>query len=185
MNRDQVERLLVQARRITNHSDYVIIGSLSALGVSATAPAEMTGSVDVDLYPRDDPGRAGEVFKELGQGSEFEQRFGFYADPVSPNLATLPDDWESRLVPVHFESGVTAWFLEANDAAISKYVRGEARDRDWIRAGLAAGVLSLAAIRWRLHDTVMESDERQRARQALAEDMALFDPDHDEDAEST
>ena len=183
MNREQVERLLVEARRITHHTDYVIIGSLSALGVAATAPAEMTGSVDVDLYPRDDPGRAGEVFKALGQGSEFEQRFGYYADPVSPNLATLPHDWESRLIAVHFESGVTAWFLEANDAAISKYVRGEARDRDWIRAGLAAGILSLASIRWRLQDTVMELEERQRTKQALAEDEALFDPD-DEGSET-
>ena len=71
-----------------------------------------------------------------------------------------------------FDSGVTAWFLEPNDAAISKYVRSEARDREWIRAGLQAGILSLPRIEYRLRETVMETSERQQAKNSIAEDKA-------------
>lgn len=172
MNRGDIERLLVEALRVTRHRDYVIIGSLSVLGAVAEPPPAMTGSIDIDLYPKDDPGRASEVATALGFGSSFERAHGYYADAVSPMLPTLPDGWQSRLVKVGFASGVSGWFLEPNDAAISKYVRGQRRDREWIRAGLDAGILSLAVIEYRLRETVMETDERQRVKQALGEDGA-------------
>lgn len=180
MNRHDVERLLVEARRVTHHCDYVIIGSLSVLGAIATPPVAMTGSIDVDLYPKEDPGRAGEVATALGLGSDFERKFGYYADAVSPALPTLPEDWEARLIAIAFDSGVTAWFLEPNDAAISKYVRGEPRDREWIRAGLEAGILSLPRIEYRLRETIMEADERERTRRAFTEDLEQFGPHDDE-----
>lgn len=173
MNRGDVERLLLAARCVIHHQDYVIIGSLSILGALETPPQSMTGSIDVDLYPRDDPGRAGEVALALGLGSHFEQEFGYYADAVSPALPTLPQDWESRLIPIAFASGVTAWCLDPDDAAISKYVRGEPRDRQWIQAGLAQGVLSIATIDYRLRElTTMDHAERVRAKIAIAEDRA-------------
>lgn len=69
-----------------------------------------------------------------------------------------------------FESGVTAWFLDPNDAAVSKYARGGLRDGDWIRAVLRVGLLSLPTIEYRFRETVMETDERHRAHAALEED---------------
>ncbi len=68
------------------------------------------------------------------------------------------------------ESGAAAWFLDPNDAAISKYVRSEPRDREWIRAGLQVGILSLPTIEYRLRETLMETDEMRRTQQAIAED---------------
>lgn len=130
----------------------------------------MTGSIDVDLYPKNDPGRASEVAAALGLGSDFERIYGYYADAVSPMLPRLPQGWEDRLIQVRFDSGVAAWFLDPNDAAISKYVRGEPRDREWIRAGLEAKILSLPTIIYRLRETVMETDERDRANRAVVED---------------
>ncbi|MCL2876855.1 MAG: hypothetical protein FWF12_11375 [Betaproteobacteria bacterium] len=170
MNREDIGRLLVEAMRVTNHRDYVIIGSLSVLGAVAQPPESMTQSIDVDLYPKDDPGRASEIAYALGQGSEFEETFKYYADAVSPMLPTLPDGWNERLIKVDFDSGVAAWFLDPNDAAISKYARSEPRDREWVRAGLQAGILSLPTIEYRLRETVMETDERQRVKEAIAQD---------------
>lgn len=172
MNRNDIDRLLVEAKRITNHPDFVIIGSLSVLGAVANPPVSMTGSIDIDLYPKNDPGRASEIAKALGLGSAFESTYGYYADAVSPMLPTLPEGWEQRLIKVEFDSGVSAWFLEPNDAAISKYVRSESRDREWIRAGLEANILSLPTIEYRLRETIMETDERQRAKQSIEEDRA-------------
>jgi hypothetical protein len=171
MNRKDLDRLLVEAQRITNHQDYVIIGSLSILGAIANPPTSMIGSIDIDLYPKHDPGRASEIAKALGLGSAFEQTYGYYADAVSPMLPTLPEGWEQRLIDITFASGIRAWFLEPNDAAISKYVRGDLRDREWVRAGLEAGLLSLPTIEYRLRETIMETEERQQAQQAIAEDQ--------------
>jgi hypothetical protein len=172
MSRDKIARLLVEALRITNHRDYVIIGSLSVLGTRETLPESMTLSVDVDLYPKNDPGRASDISRALGEGSTFEKEHGCYADAVSPMLPTLPNKWEERLVKVDFDSGVTAWFLDPDDAAISKYARSGSRDREWIRAGLQAGVFSMPTIEYRLRETFMEFEELQKAKAAIAEDKA-------------
>jgi hypothetical protein len=170
MTRDDIARLLVEARRVIHHRDYVIIGSLSVLGAVARPPASMTQSIDVDLYPKNDPGRASEVASALGQGSEFDETYKYHADAVSPMLPTLPRGWDERLIAVSFDSGVTAWFLDPNDAAISKYARLGSRDREWIRAGLQAKILSLPTIEYRLRETVMETDERQQVKQAIVQD---------------
>ena len=175
MDRNDIKRLLNEAKRITNHRDYVIIGSLSVLGAVAHPPDAMTGSIDVDLYPKNDPGRAFEVSKVLGLGSEFERIYGYYADAVSPMLPTLPEGWEQRLIKIEFDSGVSAWFLEPNDAAISKYFRSEPRDREWIRSGLEAGILSMPTIEYRLRTSIMETDERQCTNQAISEDQKWLD----------
>ena len=172
MNRQDIELLLEQAKAATHHSHYVIIGSLSILGAIDSPPPSMTMSVDVDLYPRDDPGRAGDIARQLGLGSDFEQLHGFYADAVSPRLPALPTGWQKRMVPVEFKSGVTAWFLDPNDAAVSKYARSDPRDREWIRAGLEAGILSMPTIAYRLPSAVMDDDEVRIATQAILEDKA-------------
>lgn len=175
MDRNDIARLLVEAKRITNHRDYVVIGSLSVLGAVAHPPVSMTGSIDVDLYPKNDPGRASEVAIALGMGSEFEKTYGYYADAVSPMLPTLPEGWNERLIEVKFDAGVSAWFLDPNDAAISKYVRGELRDHEWIHSGLDAGILSLPTVEYRLRETIMETDERQRAKEAIAKDSSYME----------
>ena len=175
MTRNDIHRLLVEAMRVTNHRDYVIIGSLSVLGAAPQPPQSMTQSIDVDLYPKNDPGRAGEIANALGEGSPFDEAHDYYADAVSPGLPTLPQGWDQRLIKVDFDSGVTAWFLEPNDAAISKYARSDPRDRAWIRAGLQAAILSLPTIEYRLRETVMETDERQRVKSAVAQDKQWLD----------
>ena len=174
MNRDNIQRLLGEAAKLTNHRDYVIIGSLSVLGAVASPPETMVFSIDVDLYPKGDPGRTAEIATQLGLGSDFEQSHGFYADVVSPMLPTLPEGWQQRLVRLAFENGVTGWFLDPNDADISKYVRAEPRVREWIWAGLEAGILSAAVIEYRMRETSMETDERERATKAFEEDRALL-----------
>ena len=175
MNREDIDRLLVEAWRLTNHNEYVIIGSLSVLGAVRHPPASMTASIDVDLYPKNDPNRASEIATKLGLGSEFERMYGYYADAVSPMLPTLPDGWNERLLKVEFESGVTAWFLDPNDAAISKYVRSDPRDREWIKSGIQAGILSLPTIEYRMRETIMETEERQLAKKSIAEDVQWFE----------
>ncbi len=165
--------LFEKARQLCGHKEFVILGSLSILGVvrATEAPARMLMSIDVDCYTRLDPERIFELNEALGEGSPFEIEHGFYLDPVSPKLPTLPDQWEARLIRMPLESGVTLFFLDPNDVAVSKYARGEPRDREWLQAGLSAGLLSGAIIESRFRDTLfLDVAERLRATEALADD---------------
>lgn len=168
MDREQIGRLLTEARKLTNHREYVIVGSLSILGKIANPPAEMVYSIDVDMYPRLDPGRAGEIADSLGQGTDFEQKHGYYADAVSPVLPTLPEGWEERLVRIEYPDHVVGLYLDPNDCAVSKYARLEPRDRRWIREGFKAGVLDPAVIEQRMRSApFLDEAEEVRARDAL------------------
>ena len=173
MKREDLRRLFAQARKLSGETDFVVFGSLAALGCAGKVPPRMAISVDVDAFGKSDPPRIFDLARSLGQGSAFEAEHGYYLDPISPRIATLPDGWEERLVRIELEPGLAAWFLEAHDAAVSKYARMEPRDREWIRAGLQAAILSLPIIESRFARTAfLDSAEAARARKALEEDRA-------------
>ena len=108
--------LFREARKLTKHREFVVIGSLSILGIvreSSGIPGRMLMSIDVDCYTKDDPARIFELEDKLGQGSPFEARHGFYLDPVSPEIATLPDNWQFRLIPVELGEGIVVQLASA------------------------------------------------------------------------
>lgn len=152
------------------------MGSLAILalvGKTNNIPARMTFSRDVDAYTLADPPRIFDLASELGEGSAFDLEHGFFLDPVSPDLPTFPSNWEYRLVKVPLANGIRVYFVEANDVAVSKYARCEPRDREWIRAGLQAKLLSPAVIECRMRETVFLDDaERKRAWDAFEEDSS-------------
>jgi hypothetical protein len=171
VKREDLGRLFARARELCGETDYVVLGSLAVLGHAGEVPPRMTASIDVDAFTRHDPARIFDLAEALGQGSPFEREHGYYLDPISPTVATLPAGWEGRLTRIQLEPTLAAWFLEPNDAAVSKYARMEPRDREWIRPGLRAGVLSLAILDARFAETVfLDADEAARARRALEED---------------
>jgi hypothetical protein len=66
LNLTHIYHVLTEAKKITSHTDYVIIGSLTALGLDVLPPDEMVRSIDVDMYPKDDPASAGEIAAIIG-----------------------------------------------------------------------------------------------------------------------
>jgi hypothetical protein len=174
-----LHRLFARASALSRETEFVVVGSHCALGVprDRELPARMTMSIDVDAWTRNDPARIFELQAALGQGSAFELENGYYLDPVSPRLPTLPEGWESRLYKVKFDDGIVVHFLDPNDAAVSKYARAEPRDREWLQAGLAAGILSAPIIEYRMRETVFADDgERRRAMAAFEEDRSRKGP---------
>jgi hypothetical protein len=174
MELSHLQVLFDEASRLTGHTEFVVVGSLSILGIvqGRKVPVRMLMSIDVDCYTAKDPGRIFELKRALGEGSPFEERHGYYLDPIAPEAVTVPAQWESRLVRVPLADGIVVLFLDPNDAAVSKYARGELRDREWIRAGLAAGLLSAPIIESRFRETVFfDREERDRAHKALVEDQ--------------
>ena len=172
MNLAQLDRLLGAIMRAEGVDSFVVIGSLSVLGLlqDREVPAQMLMSTDVDAWVEPDPPRAFDFNKRWGQGSEFEREHGYYFDPVSPSLPTLPEGWRARMLALTLPSGARVRFLEPNDAAVSKYARCDAKDRAWIREGLRQSILSLATIEYRFRETTfLDSGEQSRAKSALAE----------------
>ena len=91
------------------------------------------------------------------------------------DLPSLPEGWSSRLIKVE-RDGLRAWFLEPNDAALSKYARGEPRDRRWIKAGILSGVVSIPIVKARIGTTdFYDAYEAQRAKALVEEDHTWFE----------
>lgn len=177
MNRSHLFRLFEAAHRLTGHRDYVVIGSLSILGAGdeRDIPADMSMSIDIDCYTKADPGRIADARSALGEGSAFHKTNGYYLDPVSPSLPSLPDGWEGRMSHIE-EDGIRIWFLDPDDAAISKYARSQPNDLRWIRAGLLSGHISLPRVTSRLPATLfLDEDEASRVKTQIEADSVWFD----------
>lgn len=150
MKLEQIRLILEEAARLTNHRQFVVVGSLSILGALLEPPPRMVQSIDVDFFPKLDPARVAEINASLGENSAFARRHGYYGDGVSAQIVAAPAGWEGRLVQVPFASGIVGWFLEPNDAAVAKLMRGETSDLEWVDAGIRVGVLSRALIEARI-----------------------------------
>lgn len=170
MTLDDLAVVLTAASKISNHRRFVICGSLSAIGAVVVPPRDMVTSKDVDMYPQLDPGRGFlEIATELGEKSAFHNEHGFYADPITPKLLALPEGWESRIAQISIPGGIVAMFMDPNDVAIGKLMRGNENDIRWVKAGLHEGILSEATILQR-ESTVSNASmkEHENLRDALA-----------------
>jgi hypothetical protein len=161
--------LLSEARAAVGHTEYVVIGSLSILGMEDVAqiPEGMSMSIDVDAYTRKDPGRIFDLTDLLGENSPFHRDHGIYLDAVSPDLPTLPDGWESRMLKVE-QDGLVVWFLHPDDAAVSKLARSDENDVRWVREGVAARLISPPMVKAHFRSTrFFDEEEEKRAREGL------------------
>jgi len=167
---------LQAARRLTGHTEFVVVGSLSALvhEKGGSLPAAMTVSNDIDAYTKADPERMLDVVQALGEGSPFFAENGVFIDPVTPQLCTLPEGWERRMHRLE-RDGIVVHFLEFADAAISKYARGDPNDERWIHAGIEAGLLDLAVVTERLKTTrFVDAEEESLTRERVQRDIERF-----------
>ena len=141
------------------------------LGYAGEVPPRMAASIDVERVLEKRPGRVFELTPALGLGSAFESEHGYYLDPISPRVATLPSAWEARPCASSWSSSFVAWFLEP-----ARRRRLEVRADGAARPGvdsprLRARVLSLAILDARFAQTsFVDAAESERARKALDED---------------
>ena len=160
MQRYQLEHALRAAREITGESEFIVVGSSALLGPYPDAPAELTASLEVDLYPRLNPASA-EKLNAIGELSPFHQTHGFWIDPVGPETATVPTGWETRLIPVRNANTnqATGWCLEVHDLAISKLVAGREKDLEYIRCLLRHRLVQAATLEGRFRATTLPPEQ--------------------------
>jgi hypothetical protein len=97
---EDLYHVVAAAAQIVGEEEFVIVGSQSILGSYPDAPESLLRSQEADIYPRRAPDKAIDIEGVLGDGSQFQQTFGYYAHAVGPETAKAPIGWENRLVVV-------------------------------------------------------------------------------------
>ncbi|MGH8676360.1 MAG: DUF6036 family nucleotidyltransferase [Burkholderiales bacterium] len=130
MTRSDLEHLIRAAGAIAQDSQIVVVGSQAVLGQFPEAPHALLASMQAGVFPRHRPERADLIEGAIGEGSSFHEQFGYYAQGVSEQTATLPAGWKERLVTVMNQNtgGIEGLCLEVHDLALSKYVAGREKD---------------------------------------------------------
>jgi hypothetical protein len=173
MNRADLEHIIRACATIALDDEIVVIGSQSILGQFPEAPAELLVSNEADVYPKNFPDRADLIDGSIGELSPFHESFGYYAQGVSPETATLPGGWETRLIPVKNENtrGATGLCLELYDLLISKYAAGREKDRSFTAAAARHGLAHKEQLIRRLEATDVAPDLRARMRARIEADF--------------
>ncbi|HMG59016.1 MAG TPA: DUF6036 family nucleotidyltransferase, partial [Burkholderiales bacterium] len=135
MKRSELEHLIRAAGRIAGEREIVVIGSQAVLGQFPDSPTALLRSMEADLYPKNKPELADKVDGAIGEGSKFHEQYGYYAQGVAPDTATLPRGWQRRLVRIENSNtdGYAGLCLEVHDLALSKYVAGREKDLEFTR----------------------------------------------------
>ena len=175
MTRSELEHLIRASGSIANDTELIIIGSQSILGQFPNAPASLIVSMETDLYPKNFPELADLVDGSIGEGSFFHEQFGYYAQGVGPETATLPDGWQDRLFRIDNENtnGVAGLCVEVHDLAISKYAAGRPKDRDFTRELVRQKMVQYKTLRQRLSKTALSHSNRRRIRSNIDADFKL------------
>jgi hypothetical protein len=167
MTRQALEHIIRAAAGTADVRDIVVIGSQAILGSHPHAPAELTESVEADVFPKESPQRSIVIDGAIGELSLFHQTFGYYAHGVDETTAVLPDGWRERLVKVETANtaGAVGWCLEPHDLAVSKLAAGREKDIAFVETMLQKHLVTGNVIRERLAKTPGLSPEMR----ALAE----------------
>lgn len=174
MERSQLEHLISAASAIADDYELVVIGSQSILGTIPFPPESLVASMEADIYPKNHPELANLIDGSIGEGSPFEQEFGYYAQGVGPETAVLPSGWEQRLVKVQNENTRSAigYCLDVHDLALSKYVANREKDRQFIRELLRHGFVDAAVLAERAPTLPVSPEQIEFLLGALAADSA-------------
>jgi hypothetical protein len=169
VNRRQLEHVIGAAATIAEDDDIVVIGSQAILGQFPEAPVDLLVSVEAVLSPMNHPDRAALIDGSIGELSPFHETFGYYAQGVGEETATLPEGWKERLVPVRNQRtrGATGWCLEAHDLAIAKAFAGRDKDQRFLESAARHGLIALETLRDRLARTPGQPELHEVVRKRL------------------
>lgn len=152
------------------------------LGPVPNPEAEFTMSMEADIYPLQAPELADRIDGAIGEGSQFHQNHGYYAQGVGPETATLPRDWMERVHRV--QNGNTndrvGYCLDVLDLFLAKAVAGREKDREFCMALFEHGYVTPAQL-LELVPIMPVNDKEQRTLRATIRRWAkaVRDAGHD------
>ena len=170
MTRAQLEHIVRAAGAITDEQTILVLGSQAILGSFPTPPEPLAFSREADVCPMTAPEKADLISGAIGEISQFDSTFGYYAHGVGEETAVLPEGWKNRLIPIAGPStgGATGLCLEVHDLAVSKLVAGRPKDLRFIGDLLGHGLANPDTLRQRLAGTALDDRVRSACAARLA-----------------
>ena len=132
MKRSELAHVLRASSAIANETSFVLIGSQAILLLLDEPPPDLLRSTEIDLYPSLHPEKSDLIDGAIGAHSTFHDTFGYHADGVGPESASLPRDWMNRAV-LSYVGDVTAICPDLHDLTASKCAAGRPKDADYVR----------------------------------------------------
>ena len=173
MNRAQLEHLIRAAGAVTGSRRLIVLGSQAILGQHPDdAPARAILSREADLIPMDCPEATDKITGALGELSTFDETFGYHADGVDSDTATLPLGWEDRLVEISTPgtNGYIGLCLDTHDLVLAKYYAGRKKDHEFCSAIVEAGLVDRAVLLERLASMEIDAPHRLRMTDRISSD---------------
>ncbi len=171
MQRSELAHVLRASAAIADETSFVLIGSQAILLLVDEPPTELLRSTEIDLYPALHPEKSNLIDGAIGALSTFHDTFGYHADGVGPESASLPKDWMDRAVFTYLGE-VTAICPDLYDLAASKCAAGRPKDADYVRVLLQHQLVTLDILIERIglldavkHDLAYISQWTQRRAQ--------------------
>lgn len=167
MQLHQLEHLIRAAGTITDRYEFIVVGSQSILGSVERPPPECLMSNEADLYPKDAEDLWDKIDGALGEGSQFHDAYGYYAQGVDSTTAVLPQGWEGRLnrLQTPGTNDRIAYCIDVLDLFMSKCAANREKDRDFNLVLLRAGLVNAQGALQLVND--MPIDDAARSRMAL------------------
>ena len=180
MTREGLEHIIRASADVTDQYEFVIIGSQSMLGPRPNPEKVFTVSMEADIYPLNAPELAEMIDGAIGEGSQFHETYGYYAQGVGPDTAILPKDWMRRVHRVQNSNTKdrVGFCLDIIDLFLSKAVAGREKDREFCIALLHYSYISLEQA-LDLVPTMPINDIEQRKLRARVRRWAKFLQDKD------
>ncbi len=175
MRREQLEHLIRAAGAICQSRRMLVIGSQSILGqFPSGAPERALLSMEADLMPLDAPSRTDLISGSLGEGSPFQEAFGYYGEGVGADTAKLPEGWRDRLIAIENANtnGFVGLCLELHDLLVAKYFAGRDKDYEFAQVLISAGLVNRGTLLHRISETGMDDQRRSVMLAAIARHFA-------------
>ena len=158
LRKADIAHLIRSAAAITGRTSFVMVGTGAVIAQLRQVPLALMQTREIDIHAdgadgAEDAAAVSDLIDgTIGEGSQFDETFGYYAHGIEEGTAVLPRDWRARAarLPLQDQPDVTCICPDVDDIALSKLCAWREKDRTWLGAAHAAGLLDLAAIRSRI-----------------------------------
>lgn len=169
MTRDELEHIIRASADVTDQYEFMIVGSQSILGSFPHPEAVFTMSAEADIYPLKAPELAEKIEGALGEGSQFHDTYGYYAQGVGPDTAVLPAGWLNRVRRVQnaATNDRVGYCLDVVDLFMSKAAAGREKDRDFCMALLKHGYVQPIQVLELVDAMPLDESQQKRLRATI------------------
>ena len=169
MTREELEHIIRASGDITDQYEFVIVGSQSILGAVPRPEEVFTVSMEADIYPLQAPELADRIDGAIGEGSQFHETYGYYAQGVGPETAGLPAGWmqrEHRIQNRNTQDRI-GYCLDVLDLFLAKVVAAREKDREFCIALLQYGYVNLEAALALVDNMPLDAKAQQTLRATI------------------